>query len=89
MPAISEFFGILVTMFFEDTDRYKLPHIHVRYADSKAVIAIFDGGVLAGSIPAKQLQTVRAWIEIHKNELFANWELALADEPLFAIAPTR
>jgi hypothetical protein len=47
MPTISMFYGILVAMFFEDTDRHNLPHIHVRYAGQKASIAIEDGSVLA------------------------------------------
>jgi len=64
MPTISMFYGILVSMFFEDTDRHHLAHIHVRYAGDKAAIAIEDGRVLAGSFPPKQLKMVQAWIEI-------------------------
>ncbi len=45
------FYGILVSMFFEDTDRHHLAHIHVRYAGEKAAIAIIDGRVLAGEHP--------------------------------------
>ena len=51
MPTISMFYGILVSMFFEDTDRHHLAHIHVRYAGEKAAIAIIDGRVLAGEHP--------------------------------------
>jgi hypothetical protein len=69
MPTISMFYGILVSMFFEDTDRHHLAHIHVRYAGDKAAIAIEDGRVLAGGFPPKQLKMVQAWIEIHKDEL--------------------
>lgn len=35
------------------------------------------------------LECVQAWIEIHKDELLANWELAVAGEELFNIAPLR
>jgi hypothetical protein len=31
MPTISMFYGILVSLLFEDNDRHHLPHIHVRY----------------------------------------------------------
>lgn len=89
MPTISMFYGILVAMFFEDADRHRLPHIHVRYAGEKASIAIEDGRVLAGGIPSKQLKMVQAWIEIHKDELFADWELAVAGEQPFRIAPLQ
>lgn len=36
MPTISMFYGILVSIFFEDSDRHHLPHIHARYAGEKA-----------------------------------------------------
>lgn len=89
MPTISMFYGILVAMYFEDTERHKLPHIHVRYSGQRASVAIEDGQVLAGSIPSKQLKLVQAWVEIHKDELFADWELAAAGEQPFRIAPLQ
>ncbi len=89
MPTISMFYGILVAMMFEDNERHHLPHIHVRYAGQKASIAIEDGRILAGDIPSKQLKMVQAWIEIHKDELFADWELAIAGEQPYPIAPLR
>jgi hypothetical protein len=89
MPTISMFYGILVSIFFEDNDRHHLPHIHVRYSGEKASISIVDGNILAGSIPAPQLKMVQAWIEIHKDELYADWELAVSGEEPFRIAPLQ
>jgi hypothetical protein len=89
MPTISMFYGILVAMMFEQGERHHLPHIHVRYAGQKAAVAIQDGAVLAGDFPAKQLKMVQAWIEIHKDELLADWELALAGEQPYPIAPLQ
>ena len=89
MPTISMFYGILVAMMFRDNERHNLPHIHVRYAGEKASVAIEDGRVLAGSLQTKQMKMVQAWIEIHKDELFADWELALAGEEPFRIAPLQ
>lgn len=89
MPTISMFYGILVLMYFRDNRRHHLPHIHCRYQGSEAAIAIKDGSVLDGFLPSKQLQLVRAWIEIHKEELIMDWELAVnGDEPL-RIAPLQ
>lgn len=76
-------------MFYEDNDRHHLPHIHVRYSGMKASIAIEDGRVLAGDIPPKQLKMVQAWIEIHRDELCADWELALAGEEPYRISPLQ
>jgi hypothetical protein len=47
------------------------------------------GCLLAGSFPSKQLKMVQAWIEIHKDELFADWEMAVAGEEPFRIAPLQ
>lgn len=89
MPTISMFYGILVAIMFEDNERHNLPHIHVRYSGAKASVAIDDGQVLAGSFPPKQLKMVQAWIEIHKDELLADWELAVSGEQPFPIEPLR
>ena len=89
MPVISMFYGILVAIFFEDNDRHHLPQSHVRYSGEKASIAIEDGRVLAGHFPPKQLKMVQAWIEIHKDELNADWELAAAGDEPFRIEPLR
>lgn len=56
---------------------HSLPHFHVRYQGSKASIAIEDGRVLAGILPPKQLKLVQAWVELHRDELLADWELAV------------
>ena len=45
--------------------------------------------MLAGDIPAKQLKMVQAWIEIHKEELLVDWELAVSGEQPFRIAPLQ
>ena len=37
MPTISMFYGILVSMYVLDTQKHHLPHIHIRYAEFKAV----------------------------------------------------
>lgn len=87
MPTISLFYGILVAMMYEDQHRHALPHIHARYSGRKCVISISDARVLAGEFPPKQLKILQVWVEIHREDLLANWELAVAGEPLFRIPP--
>ncbi len=89
MPTISMFYGILILMFFRDNRRHHLPHIHARYQGAEAAISLEDGVVLDGSLPSKQLKMVQAWIEIHKDELFVNWDLAVTGETPFRIAPLQ
>ncbi|MBF0393977.1 MAG: DUF4160 domain-containing protein [Alphaproteobacteria bacterium] len=89
MPVISMFYGIIIRMFFFDTDQHQAPHIHVEYAEHKAVLGIAAGDVLAGDLPANKLRLVLAWIEIHREELIADWALAVQGESVFRIEPLR
>lgn len=89
MPAISLFYGIIIYMFFFDDKRHHLPHIHAHYGDSSAVIAIDDGKILEGNLPNKKMKLVQAWIEIHREDLIADWQLAIQGQALFKIEPLR
>jgi hypothetical protein len=89
MPTISMFFGILVMMLFEDNRRHKGPHVHVEYQSHRAVVSIPDGRLLAGRFPPAKLRLVQAWIEIHKDELMADWALAARGQSVFNIEPLR
>ena len=84
MPEISVFFGIRVTMYYDDNNP---PHFHADYNDRKILVDILEGRVLKGMFPAKQLKYVIAWADIHQDELMENWELAKMDLPLKKIAP--
>ncbi len=84
MPEISLFYGIRVTMYYND---HNPPHFHVEYAGQKAMINILDGTVFKGKLPGKQLKLVLAWCEIHKDELMQNWELSKQNLPLNRINP--
>ena len=89
MPAISMFFGIVIYLYFFDDEQHKTPHIHARYQGGDASLSIADGAVLAGALPAAKIKLVQAWIEIHREELVADWELAVAGQPPFKIDPLR
>ncbi len=77
MPTISMFYGILIRMFFYDTEKHHVPHIHAEYQGEMAVYSIENGDVLVGKLPPKKNKLVVAWIEIHKESLLADWELAI------------
>lgn len=89
MPTISLFYGIMVLMFYRDNRQHHLPHIHVRYQNEEAVIAIEDGSVLQGALPVKQMKLVQAWVELRKEDLMADWQLAVNGEEPFRIAPLQ
>ena len=89
MAIISMFYGIIISMYYLDNWQHNLPHIHVKYQDEEAVISISDGVLLEGSLKTNKMKLVQAWIEIHKDELFANWELAINGETIFKIDPLK
>jgi hypothetical protein len=84
MPEISRFFGIIITMYYND---HNPPHFHVRYGDKKAIVGIETLKVLDGAIPTRVLALVLEWVSSHRDELGANWQRAVAKEPLAAIEP--
>ena len=89
MPVISMFYGIIVSLYYIDNIRHKRPHIHVKYQEHEAVIAIPEGEVLEGKLPSNKMKLVQAWIEIHKEEIMANWELAVNGQQPYKIEPLR
>lgn len=89
MPVISTFYGVIVLMYFFDNARHSLPHIHVKYGDEEAVIGIPEGQLIEGSIKPRKKKLIDAWIEIHKEELMANWELAVNGQAIAKIDPLR
>ena len=89
MPVISMFYGVIVMMYYFDNRRYHEPHIHVQYGEEEAVVTIPDGNVIEGSIRANKLKLVQAWIEIHQEDLMADWLLAANGQPIFKIEPLK
>ncbi len=53
------------------------------------MITIIDGEVLQGNLPGNKLKLVSAWIELHKDEIIAHWELAINKNKLFDIKPLQ
>lgn len=89
MAVISMFYGIIISMYYFDMRQHHLPHIHVRYQEQEAVLSIADGDVLGGELKPNKLRLVQAWIEIHREDLMADWLLASQGQTVFAIDPLR
>jgi len=87
MPIISMFYGVIIRLYLIDNKHHNLPHIHAKYNEFEASVAIVDGEILAGDLPRKQLRLVQAWIELHRDELVADWDLAVAGESPYKIQP--
>lgn len=51
------------------------------------MIAIEDGEVFEGSLPKGKMKLVQAWLEIHREDLIADWNLAVQGLPPQRIKP--
>lgn len=86
MPTISRFFGITITMYFDD---HGPPHFHVRTAGHSAKVRIDTLELLASDLPRRELRLVLAWAEMRSTELEENWRRAREGETLNEIEPLR
>ncbi len=83
------FYGIIIYMYFMDNKQHQMPHIHAKYQDYEIVLSIPDGEILEGDMPKSKMKLLSAWIEIHQDELMANWQLAISGQQLYKIEPLR
>lgn len=88
MPTLSIFFGIIIYMYKETGGKHNLPHIHAEYGEYEAVYDL-DGNKLEGELPRKKEQQVEVWIDIHKDDLKANWKLISNGQQVFRIPPLQ
>ena len=84
MPVISLFYGIIVEIFYNE---HIPPHFHARHGEDRAVIDIASGDVLEGELSRRDLRLVEAWLELNRESLMANWQLAREGREMFKIAP--
>ncbi len=85
MPELSRFYGIVIYMFAKD---HVPPHFHAKYGEYIGVLNIETGELIEGGLPRRALRLVQDWAELHKAELYKNWEEAQKNIPNFSkIAP--
>lgn len=84
MPTISQFFGIVIRMFFDD---HAPPHFHVEYNEYKAVIRLEPLALVEGKLPPRALGMVMEWADQHRPELLDAWSHCAAKQTPNKIAP--
>ncbi len=85
MPEISRFFGIIISMYY---DEHNPPHFHAEYGKYEIIINI-ESGTIKGEFPKKELRAVLEWYDLHKEELLQDWQLAVNRKPLNKIEPLK
>jgi hypothetical protein len=71
MPEICSFYGIVITIFFDD----HLPaHFHAKYGDDEVLLNIDNAGIIAGNVPPRAMALIMEWASLHRQELKQAWE---------------
>ncbi|MBK9274071.1 MAG: DUF4160 domain-containing protein [Flavobacteriales bacterium] len=77
MPELCRFYGIIIRMYFMD---HNPPHFHAEYQGQRAEFDIRTLELIAGSLPSRAHALVLEWAALHRQELLANWKLAVEGE---------
>ena len=86
MPRISEFFGIVIYMYYND---HLPPHFHAEHGESEGVYTIETLELLRGELPRRAHNMVIEWASDNRAELRANWDRAREQKPLVEVSPLK
>ncbi len=73
MPILSRFYGIIIRMYFLQSE-HNPPHIHAIYNEDVAAIDFMTGDIIEGHLPPKALNMVQEWVAIHRKDLKTIWD---------------
>jgi hypothetical protein len=73
MPEIARFYGLVIKMFFRQTE-HDPPHFHALYGEYVGAIDIMTGEMIEGDLPPKALALVNDWLNLHRDEMLKIWE---------------
>lgn len=73
MPVISRFHGIVIKMYFRQSE-HNPPHIHAIYGEYIGAFSLLTTEMLEGDIPSKEQGLVRKFIEQNREVLLHIWE---------------
>ena len=83
MPIISKFFGIIITMYWDD---HNPAHFHAKYGEYEAVVEI-KSGIVSGKFPPRVLGLIQEWRILNEQALMEDWELCRKQEMPKQIKP--
>ena len=84
MPTVSQFFGIVVQMFWRE---HAPPHFHALYGEHEILLDIRTLEAIKGALPRRALALVLEWAALHRAELMEDWSLCQAKQAPKRIPP--
>ncbi len=82
MPQVSEFFGITISLYYND---HMPPHFHAEYGEYEAIYRIDTLEITRGGLPRRAHALVVEWASLHRAEIRDDWERARLEQPLIII----
>lgn len=84
MPVISQFYGIIIRMFYND---HAPPHFHALYGEYELIVGISPITIIQGAAPSRVRSMVLEWTALHQQELLNNWNRCRQAQPPIQIEP--
>ncbi len=84
MPVISQFYGVIIRMFYND---HIPPHFHAVYGEYELIVSIAPIRIIEGQAPTRVRSMVLEWVAIHQQELMDDWNLCRIAQPPLPIEP--
>lgn len=72
MPVIARFYGILIKMYFSQSE-HGIPHFHAVYGEFNGVYNIDSLEMIEGDLPLRAQRLVKDWATIYQAELLQMW----------------
>ena len=84
MPIISQFYGIIIKMFYND---HAPPHFHAIYGEYELVVGISPITIIVGKAPNRVRSMILEWTALHQQELLDNWNRCRQAKAPLSIEP--
>jgi len=73
MPVIARFYGILIKMYFSQSE-HGVPHFHAVYGEFNGIFAIETLEMIEGDLPSRSQKLVIEWGTLYQSELLHMWQ---------------
>jgi hypothetical protein len=73
MPVIAHFYGILIKMYFSQSE-HGVPHFHAVYGEFNGVFSIETLEMIEGDLPVRSQRLVKEWGTQYQSELMRMWQ---------------
>ena len=84
MPEICRFYGIRITIYF---DEHPPSHFHAEYGEYEAVFSVETGDIINGHLPATARKLVKKWFKLQKDAIKEVWNHIQNEEEFKKIKP--